>query len=172
MAGMFGFATKGTYRATWSVSGSQVGTDTFSWNSWCPPKGLRDIGVWRPSRLKTIDSCKADWGKVARTGNTSNLDKDFGWAWAVGSHRIHVEYIARDHYYPNPTTGNTNLLPNPGDIGNEWTLWGNYQCDTYHAYDEFHAVYMARRNDNIYITGPQYSTRTPSVSGTWSAHAC
>ncbi len=90
----------------------------------------------------------------------------------MGSRRIHVEYVARDHYYSNPTTGNTNLLPNPGDVGNGWTLWGNYQCDTYHGYDEFHAVYMARKGDNIYISGPQYSTKTPSVSGTWSAHAC
>jgi hypothetical protein len=172
MARTFGFATKGTYRATWEINGNQIGTDTVSWNTWCLPAALRDIGLWRPGRLKTIDSCQASSGVVDNAGSVSSLDLDFGFRWLSDIGKLHVEYVARDHYYPNPTTGSRNLLPNPGGKGARLTLWGHYQCDTYHGWKEMHVVYMAKQGDEISLTGPQYSTRTPSVRGTWSAHTC
>jgi hypothetical protein len=171
----FGFAAKGTYQVTLKIEGDEIDTATVNWNSWCPPSALRDIGVWRPSRLKTLDSCKGSSGYVGKGGSRSSLDADLGWRWMSGLGRLHVEYVAMDSgWYSNPTTGGTPLLRSPGGAGtdNRWTLWGHFQCDTYHGWKEFHRVYMAQQGNAIFISGAQYSTKTPSVSGTWSAHKC
>jgi hypothetical protein len=174
----FGFAAKGIYQATWHLGGKDgpiIGIDTMNWTTWCPPSGMRDIGVWRPSRLKTIDSCKSSPGYVGKGGSRSSLDADLGWRWMSGLGRLHVEYVALDSgWYSNPTTGGKPLLRAPGGAGtdNRWTLWGHFQCDTYHGWLEFHRVYMAQQGSAVFITGGQYSTRTPSVSGSWSAHKC
>lgn len=170
-----GWSAKGTYQATLKMDGDVVDTATISWNSWCPPSGLRNTGVWRPSRLKAIDSCKASSGYVGKGGNRSRLDADLGWRWMSRLGRLHVEYVAMDSgWYSNPTTGKKPLLRSPGGAGkhNRWTLWGKYVCDTYHGWKEFHRVYMARQGNAIFISGAQYSTKTPRVSGTWSAHKC
>ncbi|MDP8957451.1 MAG: Ig-like domain-containing protein [Actinomycetota bacterium] len=174
----FGFAAKGIYQATWRFGGRNglvIGTDLMNWSSWCPPQGMRNIGTWRPSRHKALDWCAVSSGYVGKGGNRSSLDADLGWRWMSGLGRLHVEYVALDSgWYSNPTTGRRALLRAPGGAGtnNRWTLWGKYVCDTYHGWKEFHRVYMAQQGNAIFITGGQYSTRTPSVSGSWSAHKC
>ena len=174
----FGFAAKGIYQATWRLGGRTgpvIGTDTMNWTTWCPPSAMRNIGTWRPSRHKALDWCQTSSGYVGKGGSRSSLDADLGWRWMSGLGRLHVEYVAMDSgWYSNPTTGRTALLRAPGGSGtnNRWTLVGKYVCDTYHGWKEFHRVYMAQQGNAVFITGGQYSTRTPSVSGTWSAHKC
>ena len=174
----FGFAAKGIYQATWHLGGKDgliIGTDTMNWTTWCPPSGMRNIGTWRPSRHKALDWCKASSGYVGKGGSRSRLDADLGWRWMSGLGRLHVEYVPLDSgWYSNPTTGGKPLLRPPGGAGtnNRWTLVGKYVCDTYHGWKEFHRVYMAQQGNAVFITGGQYSTRKPSISGSWSAHKC
>ena len=171
----FGFATKGTYRAVWFMNGNELGTDTLNWNSWCPPgpTSFRQLGVWRPSRHKVIDSCRTSTGVVAKTASISNLDEDKGWRWTAGLGTIHVEYVARDRLtrYGAPSSWALGEV-SPGVRGNKWTLTGVLLCDTFHGVKEFHPVFRATRDGVTYISGPQYSIKAPSISGTWSAHAC
>jgi hypothetical protein len=167
----FGFATRGTYIATLKIGGVTVDTDSQLWDTWCPPNSLRNQGVWRPSRHKILDNCANDQGNIAKVGGRSRLDDDYGLRWMAGRGQQHVELVGRDYYYDNPTTSKP-LLPPPGGGANV-VWWGRYECDTYHGYTEFHPPWMQRVNGgNIHISGPQYSTKTPSVSGSWSAHTC
>jgi hypothetical protein len=108
----------------------------------------------------------------AGSGHINDLDKDRDWKWSALGRRIQVEWVARDHYYSNPTTGSNPLFPRPGS--QVWVLHGKYVCDTYHAWREFHPVWMAysQATGQRYISGPQFSTKKPTVSGTWSAHKC
>ncbi len=177
----FPFGGPGTYEVDWYVpdvpanGGVQVGQgasgsqQTFTWAnsngtlSPCPPDPQLQIGVWRPSRHQILNRCKTVTGADNQSGGVKTSSLDYDKSWTVGS--LHTEYMQRDYYYasylPIPTHGST------------WTLTGVYVCDTYHGWKELHPVFMAKDSSgNTWLSGPQYSTATPSVSGTWSTHSC
>ena len=167
----YGFAARGNYVATWKINGEVVGERKVAWNSWCPPMGLRDNGVWRPSRHKPTDWCASGRGTVVKNGGIA-FDHDRGSRWNSGIGSLHIEHVARDHYYSNPTTGSKDLIPRRS-TGDVIVYWGKKLCDTYHGTMELHPVWMQQGSGgNIHITGPQYNPKTPSISGTWSTHGC
>jgi hypothetical protein len=168
----FTFGGPGTYEVHWYVpdlpssGGVEVGTPgQFTWAnsngtlSPCPPDPQLQIGVWRPSRHIILNRCKTLTGKVTAAVNGPNsLDKDRTWSLASQ----HAEYILRDQsFFPSPALGST------------WTITGVFVCDTYHAWKEYHPIFQATNSaGTTYLSGPQYSTATPSVSGSWSTKAC
>ncbi len=177
----FAFGGPGVYRVEWYVpdvpanGGTQVGQGAtgkpqrFAWATagrrWspCPPDPQLQIGVWRPSRHQILNRCYTLPGEVVRGVTTSSLDYDH--IWKLGPDSLQVEYIKRDWYY-------TTYLPSPS-VGSTWTITGVYVCDTYHGWYEIHPVFQAADSTGVtYLTGPQYSTVTPSVSGSWTPHSC
>jgi hypothetical protein len=171
----FTFGGPATYVVKWYVpdvpanGGNKVGSvGSFKWAnsngslSPCPPDPQLMIGVWRPSRLRVLNRCKTTTGSnLSSSGIAVNsLDKDRGWRIKYGTSSRHVEYVLRDQRF----------LPSPA-YGSTWTITGVYVCDTYHGWTEFHPVFKAI-NGPTYLSGPQYSTATPSVSGTWSTKSC
>jgi hypothetical protein len=168
----FTFGGPGTYEVHWYVpdvpanGGIEVGApQTFAWAdsadtfSPCPPDPQLQIGVWRPSRHKVLNRCKTLSGTATSgAGSPNSLDKDIGWSLA----KVKVENMLRDN----------NFLPKPSK-GSTWTIVGVSVCDLYHGWKEMHPVFQATNGSGTtYLSGPQYSTATPSVSGTWSLHSC
>jgi len=153
----------------------QVGTfQTFRWAAtsapatvWspCPWTPQLQIGVWRTSRFNVLNRCKTITnGKVTSgVSGPNSLDKDRTW----GINSLHTEYMKRDG------SGTTAFLPNPAKYS-YWSIVGVYVCDKYHGHKEIHPVFQATNSatGTIYLSGPQYSTVVPSVSGTWSLHSC
>jgi hypothetical protein len=175
----FGFATKGTYEVSWFMceneactsNGQLIGTDMFTWNSWCPPNvdGFRQIGVWRTSRHKVRDSCYSGSGNAG--GRDSHFDKDRSVSW----NGWHNEFVARDYLssYGAPSRGAIGLKD--AGWGSGWRQYvGVRVCDTYHhGKSELHPMFMAQKSNGVrYVGGPQYSTSTPSISGTWKTYKC
>ncbi|MDP8957452.1 MAG: Ig-like domain-containing protein [Actinomycetota bacterium] len=175
----FGFATRGTYEVRWftcgngkcTSNGQLIGTDTFTWNSWCPPNvgGFRQMGVWRTSRHKVRDSCSSGTGRAG--GLDSHFDKDRSVSW----NGWHNEFVARDWIgsYGAPSRGA--IGANGNGWGSGWRRYvGVWVCDRYHkGKSELHPMFMAEEsNGRRYVGGPQYSTKTPSISGTWRLYAC
>jgi hypothetical protein len=168
----FTFGGPGTYEVDWYVpdlpanGGVQVGTpQTFKWAnsggtySPCPPDPQLQIGVWRPSRHQILNRCKTLSGTVTTgVGNRSSLDQDANWSLAS----VHAEFMMRDSLNPpSPNTGAT------------WTIVGVSVCDLFHGWKEIHPIFQATNsNGTTYLRGPQYSTATPSVSGSWSLKSC
>jgi hypothetical protein len=161
---------------TWYVpdlpanGGIPVGTPrSFKWanssGKWspCPPDPQLRIGVWRPSRHIILNRCKTNTGvRISSSVSTNSLDGDRNWKITYGSTSRKVEYVLRDKAY----------LPSPS-YNTKWTIVGVYVCDTYHGWKEFHPVFQATNSSGTtYLSGPQYSTTTPSVSGTWSTKSC
>jgi hypothetical protein len=169
----FTFGGPATYEVDWYVpdvpanGGTRVGTaGTFQWAdssgtlSPCPPDPQLQIGLWRPSRHKVLNRCKTVTAVVVKSVTTSSLDQDRGFRF--GSTALHPEYMLRDK----------GILPSPS-LNSTWTLTAVYVCDLYHGFYELHPVFKATNSSGTtYLTGPQYSTATPSVSGTWSLHSC
>jgi hypothetical protein len=170
----FTFGGPGIYTVHWYVpdkaTGIEVGTaQTLRWAnsktgtlSPCPWDPQLQIGVWRPSRHQILNRCKTVTGVAGTRLSSSELDSDRNWGITVGSTKIHVEYVLRDaNIYTSPTASAT------------YTLTGVYVCDTYHGWKEIHPVFLVKDSNNNYtLSGPQYSTSTPSVSGTWTLHSC
>jgi hypothetical protein len=169
----FTFGGPGTYEVHWYVSdhlsGIEVGTvATLKWantdGTWspCPWDPQLQIGVWRPSRQKILNRCKTVTGTAGAKLNASELDQDRNWSITAGSTKIHSEYVKRDlNFIPSPAAGST------------WTITGVYVCDLYHGWKEMHPIFQATNSSgNVYLSGPQYSTSTPSVSGTWTLKSC
>jgi hypothetical protein len=172
----FTFGGPGTYRVDWYVpdfpanGGTAVGTTrTFRWAdsagtySPCPPDPQLQIGVWRPSRHQILNRCKTITGS---NGSSSihyvSKDQDRGWSLAFSSTSLHTEYMMRDQ----------NTLPSPSS-GSTWTITGVYVCDLYTGATELHPVFQAKNSSGTtYLTGPQYGTVTPTVTGTWSLKSC
>jgi hypothetical protein len=168
----FTFGGPGTYEVDWYVpdvpanGGSLVGTPrTFMWAnssgtySPCPPDPQLQIGVWRPSRFQILNRCKTLSGTVTNDmGGRASLDQDASWGLAS----VHAEFMLRDAINP----------PSP-NLGATWTIVGVSVCDLYHGHKEIHPIFQATNsNGTTYLRGPQYSTATPSVSGTWSLKSC
>jgi hypothetical protein len=172
----FGFATKGTYAVTWkTTTGDLIGAATFEWTSWCPPApngySSRQLGVWRTSRHKVVTSCSTTSGKVYKgRASPNHLDGDEEWGFTDNHGQLHMEFVKRDYStsYGAPSNGALGNMKPSGNV----TTAGVYLCDTYHGHDEKHPIFMVQDGSKIYISGPQYSTKIPSVSGTWSAHGC
>jgi hypothetical protein len=179
----FGFATKGTYEVSWFTCGNQdctsngvlIGTDKFDYDSWCPPNvgSFRQIGVWRTSRHKVRNSCYVD------TANASGLDSHFDKDRSVSWKGWHNEFVARDYIgsYGAPSQGP--LGANGNGWGSGWRRYvGVWVCDRYHhGKSELHPMFMAEEktaNGGIrrYLGGAHYSTKTPSISGTWKTYKC
>jgi hypothetical protein len=168
----FTFGGPGTYEVDWYVpdvpanGGILVGTagtlkwaDTQDVYSPCPWDPQLQIGVWRPSRLILRNRCKTLTGTVtAAVVGPNSLDKDRTWSLA----KMHAEYILRDKTF----------LPSPA-LGSTWTIVGVYGCDSFHGWKEYHAVFQATNSaGTTYLSGPEYGTTTPSVSGSWTTKTC
>jgi hypothetical protein len=178
----FAFGGPGMYEVRWFVpdipanGGVQVGQGAtshrqqkFAWAtsdgawSYCPPDPQLQIGVWRPSRHQILNRCYTVSGEVTRGVTTSSLDSDH--IWKLGSNSLQIEYVKRDWYY-------TTYLPSPS-VGEGWVITGVYVCDLYHGWKEIHPVFRATESlGDTFLSGPQYSTATPSVSGSWTTHPC
>jgi hypothetical protein len=168
----FTFGGPGTYGVHWYVpdvpaeGGVEVGTPrSFKWansnGTWspCPWDPQLQIGVWRPSRFQILSRCKTRSGTVTSSvTGPGALDQDRGWGLAY----MHIEYLMRDlNFFPNPSKGST------------WTIVGVLVCDRYHGHKEIHPVFKATSPTGVtYLSGPQYSTATPAVSGTWTLKSC
>ncbi len=142
----------------WAKSGAAAGV----WSP-CPWNPQLQIGVWRTSRFQVLNRCAVRSGTVtSRVKGPNSLDSDRSWGLASR----HTEYVKRDG------SGTTAFLPNP-PYGSTWTIVGVSVCDLYHGQKEFHPVFQATDSGGTtYLSGPQYSTVVPSVSGTWSLHSC
>ncbi|HEX2089313.1 MAG TPA: Ig-like domain-containing protein [Actinomycetota bacterium] len=174
----FGFAAKGTYEVSWytcgngtcSANGALIGKQQFSYSSWCPPNvgGFRQKGVWRTSRHKVIDSCYAD------TGNPSGLDSHFDKDRSVNMNGMHNEFVARDYLGSYGAPAEALGAQGNGYTSNVRTYVGVKVCDTYHrGKRELHPMFMAQgTGGTIWLGGAHYSTKTPSISGTWKRYAC
>ena len=168
----FTFGGPGTYEVHWyvpDVGGIEVGTPgTLNWanstGTWspCPWDPQLQIGVWRPSRHQIINRCRTLTGTTGSSASLSSLDKDRNWSITTsGGTKYHAEYMLRDTGMPSPPAAST------------WTITGIQVCDLYHGYQEIHAIFRATNSSGTtYLTGPQYSTATPSVSGTWTLKSC
>jgi hypothetical protein len=168
----FTFGGPATYEVDWYVpdvpgnGGIKVGTaKTFKWAnsggtySPCPPDPQLQIGVWRPSRHQVLNRCKTLTGTVRKSVSYDSLDKDHG--FPIGSNSYHTEYMLRDTSLKLPSSGSS------------WTITGVFVCDRYHGWKEFHPVFLAKSSSGAnYLTGPEYSTATPTVTGTWSLKSC
>jgi hypothetical protein len=161
----FTFGGPATYAVTWSVDGTAVGSiGSFKWAnsggtySPCPPDPQLQIGLWRPSRHQILNRCRTFTGSVTQApGSPNSLDKDRGWKVSGLAH----ESMLRDELY----------LPRPG-YGTTVTVTGIYVCDLYHGRYEIHPIFQLTYGGATYLSGPQYSTVTPSVSGTWTLKSC
>jgi hypothetical protein len=168
----FTFGGPGTYEVDWYVpdvpakGGTLVGTaGTFKWAntndvySPCPPDPQLQIGVWRPSRHIILNRCKTQTGKVTKAVvGPNSLDKDRTWGLAT----THPEYIMRD----------LNIFPNPA-YGSTWSVTGVFVCDTFHGWKEYHPIFQVTNSaGTTYLSGPEYGTSTPSVSGSWTTKTC
>lgn len=179
----FSFAGGGQYTAHWYVpdkttNPTEVGSaKTFNWAnssgtaSPCPPDGQLQIGVWRPSRHQILNRCKTYTGKdrTSAGSRANSLDSDRNWTITYGTSTRHVEFVARD--WNTSVNGGTAFLPSPS-YGASYTITGIYVCDLYHGWREWHPVFKVVSSTGTYYSGPQYSTYTPTVSGTWSLHSC
>src|SRR5439155_16114540 len=142
----------------WAKTGAATGV----WSP-CPWNPQLQIGVWRTSRFTVLNRCQVRLGTVTSgVKGPNSLDRDRSWGLAS----MHTEYIKRDG------SGTTAFLPNPTKYST-WTIVGVLVCDRYHGQKEIHPVFQATDNGGTtYLSGPQYSTAIPSVSGTWSLHSC
>jgi hypothetical protein len=175
----FGFATKGWYEVKWWLCGNQdcttngalIGDDKFNYDSWCVPDvgGFRHIGVWRPSRLKVVDSCFSD---VKTSGGLDvHFDKDRSVNWGGW----HNEFVARDwHRDFGPPDQPIGAGGNGYGSGSRRFVGVRVKDTYHHCHPEVHPAFMVQKmsTGNIFLGGPQYSTKTPSISGTWKKYPC
>jgi Protein of unknown function (DUF3761) len=126
--------------------------------SYCPSASMALNGVYHPSRLHVLASCKRATGTVRTVRreqdgdlhidvqlipafqkllNAGNTAKQHGW--------LVVEFMARD--------GGHLAAPSVGD---QITIVGAWVLDAEHGWNEIHPVWRLTLKGRLYTSGPQY----------------